>query len=200
MVCRRIMGFLAFLASATPLLSVSCLASDGFHAPEAAGFAAVQPFWPADQAAPLGLMGLPAGWLAGDAAVVLTPAAAWPRGLRNRLAVALADSGAAVIDLNAPPPGMSVDCLMALAHALLRLEAGIIIAIGPAEAPEARHFTAAIGLGLPAPAPQIRRGPDPPLSEAWPRRAFVLCHLLGRVTGAGGGWIPACEAALLPSG
>lgn len=149
---------LAGMAAAGP-----CRASgaDGFPVEEVL-------FPAAAEAAPAGLVLRPPGWLSGDATVVLAPSAAWPPGLRERLATALAGAGAAVVQATAPLEGVLAG---------LRRDGGILVVIGPGTAvPVAEGVTAAIALG--AEGPRARMGVVPPVSEAWPLRAGLLCDLL----------------------
>ncbi|SFK67572.1 hypothetical protein [Falsiroseomonas stagni] len=159
------------------------------HASGVDGFPAEEVVFPAAaDAAPAGLVLRPPGWLAGDATVVLAPSAAWPPGLRDRLATALAEAGAAVVEATAP---------MEAVLAGLRRDGGILVVIAPGAAvPVAEGVTGAIALDPEG--PRTRLGVVPPAAEAWPLRATLLCRLLAASLGAGAppSWPGQCAAGL----
>lgn len=156
------------------------------------------------------LLNMPPGWSTGDAAVVLAPGGDWPAGLRDRLVAALLDSGAAVLELNAPRQGgdpaaaLATDIRDALGTLHLAFGAGLVVAIGRGEAgalaaeaaaaartPEGRAYAAVALLGPGAPRFWLGEVPE---VQAWPARAPLFCSLLGEVLAPGG--VSACQASL----
>ncbi len=144
----------------------------------------------------------PAGWRSGDAAVVIAPGGNWPDWLRARLAAALLDAGAAVLEL---PQGVPwAPGLGPAIHALRRdASAGIIVAIGRGEGGEAALALA--GVPHPDVAALARIGPGVPIfrfaaaapAEGWPQRAALFCALLADLAPPDApGLGEACRAAL----
>jgi len=186
-----------FLAMTWLAGSAACRAACAEDWPEPVGqvlaFAANDPAIPRSALEPA-LLNLPAGWLSGDAAVVLAPGGAWPEGLRDRLVAVLLESGAAVLEVTSPRrgPGRSEavaaqDMLAALRMLREVQGAGLIIAIGFGEGGEAALAAARSaphgGEGFAA---SVRLGPgvpgfvagEPAAIEAWPLRAPLFCDLL----------------------
>ncbi len=160
---------------------------------------------------PAGLLNVPPGWTAGDAAVLLAPGGAWPDGMRDRLVAALLEGGAAVLEvapLSAGAPIVAVAAELAGGLRLLReVEgAGLVVVIGFAEGGEAalaaggslpagvEGFAAAVKLGPGAPV--FASGPVPE-AEAWSVRAPLFCDLLAGLQPAAAGFADHCQVGLL---
>ena len=197
----------------------------------ASGQTRFAPLWVEDprpaMAAPacrlLGLLNLPPGWQAGDAAAVrLSDNGAPPDPAGERLTTALLDAGTAVLEVATggacgDEPAVAREPLADLFGGLraLRQEAraGIVLAVGlgavgaealaatdPARAaahlgPGGEGFAVGVAVGAPD-GPAIRRGQAPAAAEGWAMRSLLLCELLGRVAAAGGpgGAVPDREA------
>lgn len=142
----------------------------------------------------------PAGWRAGDAAVMLAPGGDWPPGLRGRLAEALVAAGAAVLDLAGPGAGGAPGVAEGAARMLDRdVSAGLVVVIARGEGAAALVSAgppvaalARIGPG----APSFVFGAAPP-GQAWPERAALFCALLEPLAPEDApGLGAACRAAL----
>jgi pimeloyl-ACP methyl ester carboxylesterase len=149
-------------------------------------------------------LNIPAGWQPGHGAAVLLfdpPAAP---ALRDSLLVALLDSGAAVLELDAntahgfsteadrdPPPPTAEGLVRDLAGALTFLredaQAGVVVAIGHGLGGDAVMLAAATrgekgGLAahvsLGPGAPRFATGGPVPAAEGWPHRVPMLCESL----------------------
>jgi hypothetical protein len=160
------------------------------------------------------LLNLPAGWQAGDAAVVVARGRDAPQELRDQLISAIIDAGAAVLELHVEP-GREATLPAGFADALVTLRggfgAGLVAAVGygwgaaaTLGAVEATHpgiggYNAAVVLD--AGAPRLARGEMPPAGEAWPVRAPMFCAVLATGLGAmPAGFVEGCARELTLAG
>ncbi len=168
------------------------------------------------------LLNLPAGWHAGDAAVILLTDRGEPDALHGALLVSLIEEGTAVLELatgaTAGPGVLRADVDTALRELRRQAGAGLVVAIGLGSRAEA----ALAGPGSPGlaavatlgPGPATFRSPDPPPpAEGWGLRAPLLCTALASAKASGSTPLPpgvvaagaaetdaACRAALVPGG
>ncbi len=171
-----------------------------------------EPLWlyPPGADAPFpALLTLPAGWLLGDAAVLVLPEGPEPGPFHHRVVEAMLAADAAVLELNpdmthGATPGLpaamptALRPVLAAAFLALRRDAGAglmaAIGLGPAGAVALRAaedsaegvlppiLSAAAALGGTGPA-RFQVGAAPPAEEQWPLRARLFCTLLAGLEG-----------------
>jgi hypothetical protein len=134
------------------------------------------------------LLTLPAGWMAGDAVVVLAPDAAPGTAARDRLVAALPQAGSGVLEISRHRAhALAADFAAALDAAEREIGAGIVAVVARADAAAALAAAEAAatpgggryaaGVALDPTAPRIRFAAASP-AEDWPTRAPLFCALL----------------------
>jgi hypothetical protein len=189
----RFPGFRAIVAAASLLLGAGT-ADTRADALGGLGFPQVAPVWSQPG---LGLVvperpaiaSLPAGWLSGDALVVLMPGAFGEPGLRTRLIAAVLEAGAGVLELPQRPAGVDVETVLRVGQR--ELHAGIVVLIthgaageavfeaaSRARLPDRYGYSAVVHLGEAA--VRVAFGDAPPAQE-WDVRGPLFCELLANV-------------------